>query len=354
MLTPVAAAVREDASIEALRGFAALMVVVVHYAHFLAPAVGPWGFASTGVDLFFVLSGYVFGPYFFGRPLAWGPHLVRRVFRLYPLYLLALALYVVLKLPDPAATRYLADHLLMAHTLRSMEIAFFYNPAFWSLPPEVEFYLVLPLVAALLRGRGFAVLLAAAAGSHLLLVAMGQPGEGVTPRALATVHLPGLLVEFCLGAWAWRASARDAGRMARGLIGGAVVLAMILVFAAFLSDERQAARVSLWISGNMGLGAAMGYALIASAVAGRPNPSGPVLALCVLAGDLSYGVYLFHTARPLVLAKLDVSVGGWPAIALCAGATLALAWVLHRWVEAPARNFGRALGRRMSAPSFAA
>jgi peptidoglycan/LPS O-acetylase OafA/YrhL len=349
LLAPPNAAAREDASIEALRGFAALMVVAVHYAHFVSGAPGAWGFAATGVDLFFVLSGYVFGPYFFGRPLAWGPHLVRRVFRLYPLYLLALALYVALKLPDAGATRYLVDHLFMAHTLRSMEIAFFYNPAFWSLPPEVEFYLVLPLLAGLLRGRAFFGLLALAAASHFALVALGRPDEGVTPRALATVHLPGLLIEFCLGAWAWRASQREGGRWIRGLLGLALVAAMVGVFAAYLADAEQRTRASLWISGNMGLGAAAGYALVVSALAGRPNPSGRVLALCVLAGDLSYGVYLFHNAFPVLLGKLGWSLGGWPAIAACLAATFALAWALHQLVEAPARNFGRALSRRIAA-----
>lgn len=349
MLAPATAPAREDASIEALRGFAALMVVAVHYAHFVTDAPGAWGFAATGVDLFFVLSGYVFGPYFFGRPLAWGPHLVRRAFRLYPLYLLALALYVGLKLPDPAATRYVVDHLFMAHTLRSMEIAFFYNPAFWSLPPEVEFYLVLPLIAGLLRGRGFFGVLGLAAASHFALIALGRPDEGVTPRALATVHLPGLLIEFCLGAWAWRASQGEGRRWPRGVLGLALVLGMGAVFAVFLADADQRARVSLWISGNLGLGAAAGYALIASAVAGRRSPAGAALALCVLAGDLSYGVYLFHNAFPVLLGKLGWSLGGWPAIAACLAATLALAWALHQAVEAPARNFGRALSRRLAA-----
>src|SRR4051812_14362325 len=141
----------DDPAIEALRGFAALMVVTVHYARFLTADAGAWGVASTGVDLFFVLSGYVFAPYFFGKPLEMVPHLVRRFFRLYPLYVCALLTYVVLKLPDPSAWRHFWAHLFMLHTLGSLAIAFFYNPAFWSLPPEVEFYLLLPVLAVLMR-----------------------------------------------------------------------------------------------------------------------------------------------------------------------------------------------------------
>ena len=58
---------REFLLIEAFRGFAAFLVV---YTHFWALSPGSPSllrFAHTGVDLFFVLSGYVFGPYFFGN-----------------------------------------------------------------------------------------------------------------------------------------------------------------------------------------------------------------------------------------------------------------------------------------------
>lgn len=344
----------EDASIEALRGLAALVVVGSHYAHLVTGVPGAWGFAATGVDLFFVLSGYVFAPYFFGRPLAWGPHLVRRGFRLYPLYLVALALYVALKLPGPGATRYLVDHLFMAHTLRSLDIAFYYNAAFWSLPPEVEFYLLLPLVAATLRGRGFAGVFLVALAMHMALIAVAPVGQGVTPAAIASVHLPGVLVEFGLGSLAWQV-ARDRApvgwgrRPQRFLLGLAVLVGMVWLYTAFIAPDPQAAANTWpWISGNIGLGAALGYALVVSAVAGRPNPKGWRLRLCLLGGELSYGVYLFHNALPQMRAKFGWPLQGWAAVAVCLAATLALAYVLHHAVEAPARNFGRDLSRRLA------
>jgi len=136
-----------DPVIEALRGFAALLVMATHYTALITSEAGLWGFASTGVDLFFVLSGYVFAPYLFGKSLRLVPHLIRRFFRLYPLYLVALLLYVVLRLPAASAWDHFAAHLFMAHTFSSLEVAYFYNAAFWSLPPEVEYYLLLPLLA---------------------------------------------------------------------------------------------------------------------------------------------------------------------------------------------------------------
>jgi peptidoglycan/LPS O-acetylase OafA/YrhL len=340
----------DDPAIEALRGFAALVVVAAHYARFLTPQSGAWGFASTGVDLFFVLSGYVFAPYFFGRQLALGPHLVRRFFRLYPLYMLALLTYAALKMPDPSAWSHFWAHLFMAHTLQSMEIAFFYNPAFWSLPPEVEFYLVLPLLAWALAKWRFGWLFAGALVMHLALAAVTVPGEGATARALATVHLPGLLIEFCLGAWASTLARKHASggaaaiRLAAGL---AWLVAMCVVYATFIAGGR-APQAPGWISGNIGLGAAFGYAVVVSALATRADGLRDWrLRLCLLAGQLSYGVYLFHNAAAHIIERMWTGADGWPAVLASLLLTLLLAFALHHVVEAPARNFGRDLSRRM-------
>lgn len=341
----------DDPAIEALRGFAALIVVAAHYVRFLTAESGAWGFASTGVDLFFVLSGYVFAPYFFGRQLAPGPHLVRRFFRLYPLYILALLTYAALKLPDAAAWSHFWAHLFMAHTLQSMEIAFFYNPAFWSLPPEVEFYLVLPLLAWALARLRFGWLFAAALAIHLALAALAVPGQGATAWALATVHLPGLLVEFCLGAWASRlAREHTSGRAAALRLAGGVawLVAMCIAYATWIAGGRGASAPA-WIGGNIGLAAAFGYALLVSALATRADGLRDWrLRLFLLAGQLSYGVYLFHNAAAHMLERLWPGAGGWTAVLASLALTLLVAFALHHAVEAPARNFGRNLSRRMS------
>ncbi|MBI2769642.1 MAG: acyltransferase [Burkholderiales bacterium] len=347
---------QEDPAIEALRGFAALMVMAAHYTHLVSAQPGAWGFATTGVDLFFVLSGFVFGPYFFGKPLPLVPHLLRRFFRLYPLYLLALVTYAVLKMPDPSAWRYFALHAVMGHTLDSPAIAFFYNPAFWSLPAEVEFYLALPLLAWLATRVRFAWVFGAALAAHLLLVAFAVPGEGVTARAIATVHLPGLLVEFCLGAAAWWLAQKQSG----GLHGAARLAAGVLavagacwLFARFLvPGAPESAVASIWVGGNIGVMAGLGYALVVSAVAARPGVMARwALALCLLAGQLSYGVYLFHNAAPQLLGRAGMAMSGGLALAACVLLTVMLAFVLHHAVEAPLRNLGRDLSRRASRPA---
>ena len=85
--------------VEAWRGVASALVVWAHWAAPLGLPMGFTAFAFTGVDLFFVLSGFVFAPVLMQRPVpSLRAYALRRVLRIYPAYLAALALYVALGL----------------------------------------------------------------------------------------------------------------------------------------------------------------------------------------------------------------------------------------------------------------
>lgn len=339
-----------DFVIEGLRGLAALMVVAAHYLpHFFG--IGSFGY--TGVDLFFVLSGFVFAPYLAGRPLPLLPHLLRRWFRLYPLYLVALALYAVLHLVRGEPLLYLPQHLALLHTWQNTVVASYYNAAFWSLPPEVEFYLLLPLLARWVRSLGGLLWLGAAALLLRLAVMALQPfpavGEGL-PLALS-VHLPGVLVEFVAGALAWRATrlAPGVGRRLTLLLLG---LALWLLAAGLFVRSLGTGQV-VWLAGwrlppgSLDLLAAAAYAAGVAGLAGAwARPPGWLVAACGWLGALSYGVYLFHNAMLQIVPPALPGTGplGWALASLFA--TLLVAAVLHRALEAPARAWGRQLARR--------
>jgi len=344
-----------DLSIEALRGLAAMMVVATHYAHFVVDSPGMLGLASTGVNLFFVLSGFVFAPYL--HSTRWGvlPHLARRAFRMFPLYLLALAIYVLLKLPAPDATAHLGVHLLMLHTTQSPAIAFFYNPAFWSLPPELEFYLLLPLLARIVTRFGLHALLWPALALRFVLAwPDGSDATTFTIQEISTVHLPSLLVEFLLGAWAWRWLQRAATavdgvtRVPRGLLAFCCALTLLCTGHLYSAVVLVPAQTPLqqWASGQVGVLAAAAYACAVVALAGWPalwRGRSRAAALAVWAGHLSYGVYLLHNAAPLLLARVWPTTQGVSALVACLVLTLAAAWAAHLAVERPMRELGRRL-----------
>jgi len=349
----------DDPVVEALRGWAALMVMATHYVPLLMSQTGLWGFASTGVDLFFVLSGYVFAPYLFGKHLSLAPHLIRRFFRLYPLYVCALLLYVGLRLPAPSAWDHFGIHLVMGHTLVSLQIANFYNSAFWSLPPEVEYYLLLPLLAwTASRFRSvpyrFSALVLLGALMHLALVAAATPDEGITARAIATIHLPGVLIEFMWGSMAYALAQRVGSgdtRLLRLVLGLLVLAGMVLLYGSYVAPANGLARTPPpWIGGNMGVGAALGYGLLISALVsakGQPVTKSKSWFTpgFLLMGQLSYGVYLFHNAAPLLLRRLWPELAGATLVLLCVVLTLLLATAAHYAIERPLRNYGRKLSQ---------
>jgi len=227
-------------SVELLRGLAALMVMYAHYYALAGLDRNLFAFFFTGVDLFFVISGFVFAPYFFGKGLAWRAFLIRRVFRIYPLYVAALCLYALQRWVSGQEVDHFLTHLFFLHTTQTREIAFHFNPAFWSLPPEVEFYLALPLLCALFAGvRGVARLWVLALAAHLVLVwGMGEAGgRGRAVLEIVLLHLPGLLVEFALGIVAWRAVAARPGTVPRLLLAVAGV-AVVVGFGADLPRRR--------------------------------------------------------------------------------------------------------------------
>lgn len=345
-----------DPSIEALRGFAALMVVATHYAHFLTPTPGGWAFASSGVNLFFVLSGFVFGPYLFNIGLHFWPHMVRRFFRMYPLYLCALLVYVAIKSWQGDAWAHFGAHLLMAQTLHTREIAFYYNAAFWSLPPEVEFYILLPVLAWLVRKAGLFPLLCLAAALHFgLMYAQDLSSTAADIAARATVHFPGLLIEFLLGSAAYALTQRlDAWvRPCAAVLSIIFLLSAYWVFRRYLAvDTPPQQEIPRWVSSNMGLFWASGYSLLVVAIV-TPKAHSPLQlsafwgATCTWAGNLSYGLYLFHNAAPPILARFLPGTTGVTLVVLCLTLTVSVAWLTHVLIEAPCRIWGRQLSRKM-------
>lgn len=340
---------------ELCRGVAAAMVVLAHYYPFFTPQGGLMRYLFTGVDFFFVLSGFVFAPYLVAqRPLRLGEFYVRRLFRLYPLYLLALAAYALVR-AEGLDVALLAKHVLMLHTLESREIAFALNPAFWSLPPEVAFYLVLPLMALLCRRRG------GLAGLTLLslllwwLSVRAVPHWGYPHAALIlSVHLPALLVEFLLGVLAYAVLRRGSFGVRGYLLLLAAGLLVHAVWGPYVAQQLMAGGDALLqanplTSGTVGGVAAAGYALLVlglSGLATRAKAPRALVRFSFWIGGTSYGVYLFHSLPPLLLEGLvsDRAVLG----GVCALLTLAAAAALHRWYEAPLRAYGRDLAERLS------
>lgn len=342
------AAEKEVWSVEAWRGVAALMVLATHWAPPLGGHSALSAFAFSGVDVFFVLSGFVFAPMVCGRPTGGvGAYAARRFLRIYPAYFTALCLYVAAAAFVGKPVQYLIEHLLMLH-VQTREMAFYYNPPFWSLPAEVEFYLLVPLLGWLSRQSwrvlGWAMVVVVAVATRITTVVLADPAAQNMAFVLAH-HLPGLLVEFLLGVGVWRAlqSLPTGGGVWRF---GAVVLGIALYAGGNLWFLHLESSLSgAWAHGQTAALAALGFALVLAATAHWVPGSTPSETLIQrggwLLGRWSYSIYLLHSLWVPVIERLIPPWGPlWAGVAATMGLGVS-AWLLHASVEGPMRAWGR-------------
>lgn len=339
-----------NVAVEAWRGIAALMVLWVHWGPPLGWPMGPMVFAFTGVDLFFVLSGFVFAPTVMaGSPPALGAYAVRRFARIYPAYLVALVLYAGLAWQAGKPLLYLPEHLLMAH-MQSREMTFYYNPVFWSLPSEVAFYALVPVLAWWLghdRRLRWPLLFALALALRLAMVG---PADGAAQNLayIGLHHLPGLLIEFFFGIWVWQRSRLPLQPWQAWALGLGAVAGWLALAALFGQLEHWSQGFD-WRNGQIGLAAAACFALalLASLRIPAPRPGGWAHRCGQWGGRLSYALYLLHIAW---LAPAQALVREWGVVTGSAAALAGLAlscWALHAFVEEPARALGRGWASRM-------
>jgi peptidoglycan/LPS O-acetylase OafA/YrhL len=175
--------------LDGVRGLAILLVLVWHYvgcatqgvtprswqAYFLASLHLTW----TGVDLFFILSGFLIGGILYDAKDSksyYRTFYFRRIYRIFPLYFIWLALFIIglyLVGPDKAGrfgTVFNRDLPVWTYPLFlqnfSMTLKNTFGPYWmqitWSLAVEEQFYLLLPALVRNLSTRGITRLATAA------------------------------------------------------------------------------------------------------------------------------------------------------------------------------------------------
>ena len=171
-------AAARNATIDGIRGLAALVVFVCHCFQYNNVRV-PCHPATYAVWVFFVLSGYVLTGSYRGHFMAF---LAKRFVRLWPLYALCMAAGVVLTGVVPHWPRWLWWPMMNANAPDVID------PPAWSLHVEWWAMLAFPAIALARRGPAWAVVLAA---SCLPLMVLASPWFYFGPF-------------FVLGAWASR------------------------------------------------------------------------------------------------------------------------------------------------------
>jgi exopolysaccharide production protein ExoZ len=219
--------------LEGMRGFAVLLVFFVHYIVLGANALqtGTWTYriasgihniGHTGVDLFFVLSGFLIYGSLIHKSKPFHTYIARRIERIYPPFLVVLGLYIALSFIFPEQSKLPADPpwviLYLIQNLLLLPGIFPLIPIIavtWSLSYEMFYYLVIPLTISGLRLRlwnpekrlilflcisaGFIVYCAVFGG----LVRLAMFGAGIVLyEAIVTDHFKKLPNGMGIVAWA--------------------------------------------------------------------------------------------------------------------------------------------------------
>jgi peptidoglycan/LPS O-acetylase OafA/YrhL len=354
---------KEIRALTALRGIAAMAVVLQHYSASAEqvslqaiPSLAPHGYMA--VDFFFVLSGFIMSyTYADGfQNLGWREYpdfMARRVARVWPLQAAVVLILVAVGLlrvafggqspliEDPTLGYDVAANVLM---LQGYGIGQNLNGPSSTVSQELGAYVLFPLLLALIFSRRRTVVIAGIGLAAAVVCWQGfqYPGFGLASRGIGN-NVARCLAEFTLGIGAFRLFQMQGLR--------------------FLSANWFALTLAALCLGSLllrlDLPAALMFPFLVIAFARNEGWPAKLVASRVpfFLGVVSYSVYLVHS--PVRFATFEflaflhpARFSGVEALAL-AGVlsltTIPIAWVCYRWIERPGRDlFRRLLG---AAPS---
>lgn len=344
-------------SIQALRGVAALLVILYHYRLNLNGIYQKANFGDSlfgngalGVDLFFIISGFVMG-YVTTATTTPGAFLLKRFFRIIPLATVATVGTFMLggnELPT------LLKSLLFI-PLKNSDAPFYgyslLSPV-WTLSYEVIFYGVFALALAISPKRRIALASAGLAAmvfgmqillGHLTIDPLSSPlihWDSIFASVLSEVANP-LFLEFIAGMAIARFYLSNV-KIPKSWIN----LFFIATLGYFLFTYALRANLAHGLSGY---GHVCALLVLGVVLFEKHGQRFIVPAWLMKLGDLSYSMYLAHIFVMIVVDRLnDLSpqikaTVGISRVALMLALTLALAWLLFSVVEKPFILIGKML-----------
>ncbi len=290
--------------VEFLRGMAAVLVMLAHAAHIISDhgdqSLGNfWQFGRAGVDFFFVLSGFIIALVHaedIGCPPAFRAFWIKRLVRIYPLYILVTIPWLLLLWISPTPDRSERDVL---HVLASLvlwpEVPEPVLGVGWSLRHELAFYAMFG-VMIWRRRLGESLMLVWFA---VILVGMiyqmfqGEPPFG--GGSLGTVFLRGFNLDFIFGIVIARMLRRGALPQAKMLLAAGVVIFL----ATGMYESFGPSVMHEWPVRNLSY--ALGAALMLAGMGSLDMTGIKTPRLAIRIGAASYSIYLVHLPVLVVL-----------------------------------------------------
>ena len=379
--------------LDLMRGIAILWVMLFHFRFMIIlPRVLYWPsrYGWMGVDLFFVLSGYLIGsqlmrPYLKGSTPSLSGFYFRRAFRILPAYLTVLALYFAV--PGFREAPGISPAWQFLTFTENFRINYAIDRAFshvWSLCVEEHFYLVLPLLILLLMrkprfGKSLALILnilflgVAIRGYiylHQLKPLLLSGDDDFYLRYTESIYYPtytrldGLLVGVVLACVKTFRPLWWEKMMSRGYL---LLISGLLTCGWAMWLFRDRFSLSGTLAGfplmSIGLGflvaSSISPQLLASLQRVLPGLRGARIrslsAQCsAVMATLAYSLYLTHKEiGNLCHVHLGhyMQSGGWPALVIAITASMCVATLLYLAVERPFLRLRERLSSRQPRPA---
>lgn len=347
-------------NINLLRAFAALSVVAYHVIELgrwtTFPSSGPlvwFRIGWLGVDLFFVISGFVIAYsallLYRAEPAAFTRrYWSRRLTRILPLYLATLFAYILIFSPGwnwKMWTVQIATHLTFTFPWFALTHGALDGPN-WSVGVEMHFYLMVALLIRWLDRAGVATI---AIGGVVIAWAwraamfMIYGGGEVFPLFVKVAQLPGMLDEFAAGIvlaklvldgrrdWFSRPIAWIVAAITSGCV------AMAIFWGNSTDYWSNPAMVVMWHTPL----AVFLMCVVGSAIALPQSLARRWLRPVDYLGEVSYGIYLWHLLAVLVIVE-RLGMREAPALLAVMACTIALAMASWHGFEKRLMRAGRA------------
>ncbi len=332
------------ADIDGIRAIAVSLVILFHYG------IGGFSGGFIGVDVFFVLSGYLISSIVFSQlergRFSFAHFYFRRIRRLFPVYVVVMLLtfvvaYIVMLPLDFQAfgASLLASMLYISNILFFLEAGYFDTASHlkpllhtWSLSVEEQFYLVFPLLAWLTARFSRRVLFLLF--GVLTLVSLAAAAVYIDVDASAVFYLyPFRAWEMFLGTLLATGVIPPLASRAQNNAAALAGLALIFIPTFWYDD-------STLFPGIAALPPCLGTLLLLHSGVSHGGWVQQILASrgAVFIGKLSYSLYLWHWPIYVLYAygKSDgVDYGDTAIMALCTFTASVLSW---RFIEVPFRH----------------
>jgi exopolysaccharide production protein ExoZ len=318
-------------SIQVLRGIAAMMVLLAHAPMATKPPAGPfadfpWRIGAMGVDVFFIISGFVIAMVTERTRSGSADFLRNRLTRILPMYLVASTFLLTLA---PISASKIWNTLFFIPLFDGHAYT---NPAHWfgwSVALEMWFYMIFSAVLAFARQTAFTTYITVIVSA--VMITFFYEGDWFAPHFLGSP----LALEFVLGLLLYRC---------RHKLGFRVSVCMMLI-GALLMWEAGSARP--WLAIHDDSLASSKVAMLRVATWGLPSllvVAGFVgldlttkirwPASLVWMGNISYSFYLMQPFAIIAMRIAHVSVW-WVAFLWMFSITTVLAGLANMYIEVP-------------------